>query len=163
MTTLHSEPASHLPAAYDPPTDLSIGQVSRLLGLTPRAIRYYEEKGLVRSYRFWRVRTFSANDFHRLSLISSWRRAGLGLEEIHEILEAYTEADGGKRQNALVKRQLERRLRDLEAQRALIEQAMARLDNQRLPAPSPPRRALDDAAMPPAETFASTPRNAARA
>ena len=40
---------------------------------------------------------------------------------------------------------------------------MARLDNQRLPAPSPPRRALDDAAMPPAETFASTPRNAARA
>ena len=66
-----------------------ITELASLYGLTPRAIRFYEERGLVAASRDRQnCRRFDANARRRLLLISKLRRAGVGLTDIEEILGA---------------------------------------------------------------------------
>jgi MerR family copper efflux transcriptional regulator len=65
-----------------------IDEVARRLGLRASAIRYYEERGLVRpaSRRAGR-RWYAPSDIRRLAIIGFWQRTGqMSLEEIGEIL-----------------------------------------------------------------------------
>jgi DNA-binding transcriptional MerR regulator len=65
----------------------TVSQLAKELGTTPRAIRFYEEKGLLsprRSSSDYRV--YSKRDRTRLSLILKGKRFGLSLEEIADIL-----------------------------------------------------------------------------
>jgi len=74
-----------------PPADLHpIGEVAKLVGLTARAIRYYEELGLltpgvrVKGY----PRLFTADDIQRLREIKRLREiAGFSLAELSELLD----------------------------------------------------------------------------
>jgi MerR family transcriptional regulator, copper efflux regulator len=58
--------------------------VARRLGLRASAIRYYEERGLLRrAGRRW----YSPDDIRRLAIIGHWQRVGqMSLDEIGEIL-----------------------------------------------------------------------------
>jgi DNA-binding transcriptional MerR regulator len=108
---------------------LGIGGVSEQLGLTPRALRYYEEKNLVqvRRDRFGqRVYDLQARD--RLAWIASLRSAGLSLREIAEILKL----DEHVRRAELASRMLSRRLRAVQAQAAHIQRAIQDLAAQGL-------------------------------
>ncbi|WP_299541337.1 MerR family transcriptional regulator [Phenylobacterium sp.] len=77
------------PAAYRP--DLSrcgVGAAMRRFGLTPRALRFYEERGLItvgrdRLNRRW----YDVRARERLSWISLLRTCGLGLSDIRKILD----------------------------------------------------------------------------
>ena len=84
------------PAATDPhPSSpdgrlLRIQEAAEIVGLTPRAIRYYEELGLLqpsaRSDRDYRL--YDASDLERLAFIKGLRDdAGFSLSEIRELLE----------------------------------------------------------------------------
>jgi len=74
--------------------ELDIGEVARRAGLAPSALRYYEEKGLIRSVgRRGLRRVFAEEVMERLALIALGRAAGLSLEEIGAMLSA----DGGTR------------------------------------------------------------------
>jgi DNA-binding transcriptional MerR regulator len=69
--------------------DLSSGDLSRATGCTPRAIRFYEEQGLLRPTvaREGGHRRYTAEDLERLRLISDLRELGLGLQEIRTALD----------------------------------------------------------------------------
>ena len=63
--------------------NLDIGEVSKKSGLPTSTIRYYEEKGLIKSTgRNGLRRQFSSNILERLSLIALARYAGFSLDEI---------------------------------------------------------------------------------
>lgn len=65
---------------------MDIAEVAKVSGLPASTLRYYEEKGLIKSYgRHGLRRLFSANVVERLALISLGRSAGFSLEEIYEM------------------------------------------------------------------------------
>ena len=86
---------STAPASPQPPAEefFKMSEAAERTGLTPRAIRYYEEKGLLEpaqrtegSYRL-----FDAFDLERLNRIRLLREVvGLSLEEIRHLVEADT-------------------------------------------------------------------------
>jgi len=68
-----------------------IGELSNLLELSPRTIRYYEEIGLLNSVK--RVvggkRIYTDKDFHRLRFITRLKHLGLTLSEMLELEDIY--------------------------------------------------------------------------
>jgi DNA-binding transcriptional MerR regulator len=63
--------------------NLDIGEVAQQSGLPASALRYYEEKGLIRSIgRRGLRRVFPAGVVERLALIALGRSAGFSLEDI---------------------------------------------------------------------------------
>ena len=67
---------------------ISISAISVAYGLTPEAIRFYEEKGLLMPERsgIGGFRRFSLNDVQRIGFIKSYQRQGFSLDEIKHIL-----------------------------------------------------------------------------
>ncbi|MNF98101.1 HTH-type transcriptional regulator CueR [compost metagenome] len=67
--------------------EMDIGQVSRWSGLPASTLRYYEEKGLIRSIgRNGLKRVFNESVIQRLSLIALGRTAGFSLDDIAGML-----------------------------------------------------------------------------
>jgi len=62
---------------------------------TPRALRFYEDKGLLSPAREGLNRVYSHKDRVRLQLILRGKRVGLSLSEIRELLDLYDENDDG--------------------------------------------------------------------
>jgi len=66
---------------------MDIGEVAQRSGLAVSTLRYYEEKGLIRSTgRNGLRRQFNANVVERLALIALGRSAGLSLDDIAPML-----------------------------------------------------------------------------
>ena len=62
---------------------ISIGRAARMTGLTIRAIRYYEERGLVEAQRDARdIRTFDSADIEILMQIVELRAIGISIDDI---------------------------------------------------------------------------------
>jgi MerR family redox-sensitive transcriptional activator SoxR len=71
----------------DDMTDLTIGELSARSGIATSAIRYYEERGLVRSRRTTgNQRRYERPMLRRLAFIRTAQRVGLSLEEIDAAL-----------------------------------------------------------------------------
>lgn len=94
---------------------------------TPRALRFYEDKGLLYPAREGMNRVYSYKDRARLQLILRGKRVGLSLAEIREILELYDEKDGAAQQTAHSLKKFRERLVALEQQREDIEGAIEEL------------------------------------
>jgi DNA-binding transcriptional MerR regulator len=108
-------------AAAATPT-YSIGELAREFGLTTRAIRFYEDCGLLRPARAGRNRVYSAGDRARLTLTLRGKRLGLRLAEIKELVDMYetrrdTDAQLRRFVDVLARQraQLEARLTELQA------------------------------------------------
>ena len=69
-------------------TDLRIGQLAKLTGLTSKTIRYYELLNLLPEPRRTEAgyRLYSETDVQRLEFIKKAKRIGLSLEDIRDIL-----------------------------------------------------------------------------
>ena len=79
-----------------PERSFTIRQLCREFGATPRALRFYEDKGLLAPARNGLNRVYSYKDRARLQLILRGKRVGLALAEIREILALYDSwGDGG--------------------------------------------------------------------
>lgn len=81
-------------------TIYTIADLAAEFGITPRAIRYYEEMGLLSPQRSQETqqRLYSRSDRARLKLILRGRRFGFGLKEIKELLDLYSVDTGEKEQ-----------------------------------------------------------------
>ena len=73
----------------DVPPTFSIGELAREFGLTTRAIRFYEDCGLISPQRAGRNRIYTARDRARLTLTLRGKRLGLKLAEVKELLQMY--------------------------------------------------------------------------
>jgi DNA-binding transcriptional MerR regulator len=110
-------------AATAPATEFSISDLAREFDLTTRAIRFYEDMGLLQPQRAGpggRSRVYSARDRTRLKLTLRAKRLGLSLSEAREIIDMYdSPRDTGP--------QLHRFLAVLGAHRQALEEQLAEL------------------------------------
>lgn len=104
----------------------SITQLCREFGATPRALRFYEEQGLLSPGRRDTSRVYSYKDRARLQLIMRGRRVGLSIAEIRDILDTYDE-EGTAAQDAEALRIHHRRVEQLEQQRQHVDEAIDEL------------------------------------
>jgi len=99
----------------------TIGELAREFDLTTRAIRFYEDCGLLQPKRQGRHRVYSARDRTRLKLTLRGKRLGLTLSEAKEIVDMYeSPRDTGP--------QLKKFLTVLGAHRAQLEQQLSDLN-----------------------------------
>lgn len=104
---------------------LGLGEACQLYGFTPRALRFYEERGLVQAQRDrLNCRYFDGAARQRLAWIADLRKAQLSLPDILEILEAEDEGGCGR---ALALEKLAARRSDLERQAANVEAVIGAL------------------------------------
>jgi len=104
-------------------TEYSIGDLAREFDVTPRAIRFYEDQGLLAPRRAGQRRIYSARDRTRLKLTLRGKRLGLTLSEIRELIDMY---EPGRDERP----QLERFLAVLENHRETLEQQRADIEAQ---------------------------------
>lgn len=99
----------------------TISQLAAEFALTTRAIRFYEDEGLLSPRRSGQSRIYGERERTRIKLILRGKRLGLALAEIREILDLYDSREGDRRQLARFVEALEHRRRQLEAQRVDID------------------------------------------
>ncbi len=138
-----SMPAQHEP---NPPVTYAIGELAREFDLTTRAIRFYEDCGLLNPQRSGRTRIYTARDRTRLKLTLRGKRLGLTLAEVKDLVGMYesprdTEAQLMKFLVVLAEHrgQLEQQMADLNA--TLAEVRAQEKEARRLLAQGPPSRA----------------------
>lgn len=110
-----------------PERTFTIRQLCVEFKATPRALRFYEDKGLLTPARDGMNRVYSYKDRARLVLILRGKRVGLSLAEIREILEMYDPQDDAAAQNAHSLKKFRERIVALEQQREDIDAAIAEL------------------------------------
>jgi DNA-binding transcriptional MerR regulator len=107
---------------------LSIGDVAREFGVSLRALRFYEDRGLIHPRRRGTTRLYSEADRSRLQMILKGKQLGFTLTEIREILSSRTDImDGWDLELNLHPDQITSQIRHLERQRADLEAALAQL------------------------------------
>jgi len=105
------------------PNEYSIGDLAREFDVTPRAIRFYEDQGLLAPRRAGQRRIYSLRDRTRLKLTLRGKRLGLTLSEVRELIDMY---EPGRDERP----QLERFLAVLESHKAALEQQRSDLEAQ---------------------------------
>lgn len=109
---------------------MTIREMCDAFGVTPRALRFYEEKELLFPRRDGQKRLFTHRDRARLKLILRGKRFGFRLEEIRELLDLYDKDDQQLTQLTRTHDLARRRLTDMERQRDELNDAIADLRAQ---------------------------------
>ncbi len=99
----------------------SISDLAAEFDVTPRAIRFYEDQGLILPERRGQTRVYSARDRTRLKLILRGKRLGFSLGEVADIIDLY-DSDPGE------VAQLEYFLEKIIAQKKALEQQREDID-----------------------------------
>ena len=103
--------------------EYSISDLAREFDVTPRAIRFYEDQGLLAPRRDGQRRIYTGRDRTRLKLTLRGKRLGLTLSEVRELIDMY---EPGRDERP----QLERFLDVLASHRAALETQRADLEAQ---------------------------------
>ncbi|GGJ85601.1 MerR family transcriptional regulator [Pseudomonas matsuisoli] len=106
----------------------SISELAKALDVTPRAIRFYEEQGMLSPERRGQERVYSSRDLVALKLILRGKRIGFSLAECKELIDMYDPTGGNAKQlNRFLEKITERR-GQLEQQMLDIQQMQLELD-----------------------------------
>lgn len=95
----------------------TITELAQEFAITPRAIRFYEDKDLLVPLRQGQARIYTRRDRARLFLILRGKRLGFSLSDIKEILDLYDMGDGQKTQLKIMAKKVGERIEALKAQR----------------------------------------------
>lgn len=109
-------------------TSHSISELSREFEITPRSIRHYEDKGLIKPSRNGSQRIYSKGDRVRLQLILRGKRIGFSLAEIREIITLYNSPSGQQKQTQLLLGKIKQRRLDLSQQQNDIKTMLVELE-----------------------------------
>lgn len=124
-----------------------IGEMAKSFDVTLRALRFYEDRGLIHPRREGTARLYSRRDRARLKLILLGRRVGFSLREVKQMMYLYDPKGPNTRQLRMVLEKSQRQLGRLEARRAALDEAIGELTDMtekvrvRLEAVQPLRRA----------------------
>ncbi len=105
----------------------TIGELAQEFSLSPRAIRFYEDQGLLSPERAGTQRVFTKRDRARLKLILRGKRLGFPLADIREFLDLYDADRSKRRQMAMTLQRTRSRIAALEQQLADITLTLAEL------------------------------------
>jgi len=109
------------PAAERPAPPYTISDLAQEFALTTRAIRFYEDEGLISPLRRGLTRVYGERERTRIKLILRGKRLGLALSEIRELFDIYA-ATGNERP------QLAKFLQMLADRRAMLHQQREDID-----------------------------------
>jgi DNA-binding transcriptional MerR regulator len=109
----------------------TIGDLAREFGVTLRALRFYEDRGLLSPRRDGTARIYDARDRNRLSVILKGKQLGFTLTEIRAMLAEERSSDEPSSNLNLSLDQIEDQIRHLKQQKAEIEEALAELHARR--------------------------------
>ncbi len=105
-----------------------ITELAGELGVSPRAIRFYEDKGLLTPRRINGGRAYTQRDRVRLSLILRGKAMGMSLTEMKHILDLYGNRGEGKvKQLEYVLGRIDESMRELQERRAHIDTTLSEL------------------------------------
>lgn len=104
-----------------------IGDMARLFGVTLRALRFYEDKGLIQPIRQGTTRLYTRRDRARLKLILLGRKVGFSLREVKHMLDLHDPSGANPKQYRVALEKSERQLAKLERQRQALDEAMSDL------------------------------------
>ncbi len=107
----------------------TISQLSREFDITPRALRFYEDKDLLHPARDGMNRVYSMRDRARVKLILQGKRIGLSLNDIRELLDLYDLGDGQRAQMRASLKKFQRQVGELERKKQDIEDSLIALHN----------------------------------
>jgi DNA-binding transcriptional MerR regulator len=105
----------------------TVTELARELGMTPRAVRFYEVKGLIIPQRAGTTRVYSNRDRARMILILRGKRLGFSLSAIKEYLDLYDADVSQHAQLRVLLAGAAKRRDQLLAQRQAIDEALAEL------------------------------------
>jgi len=106
----------------------TVPELSKELGLTERAIRFYESKGLLAPKRAGNTRIFSYKDRARLIIIMRAKKLGFSLNGIKSFLDLYDVDSNNRKQTELGLNAVDERINFLEEQRDEIKILLADLN-----------------------------------
>ncbi len=105
----------------------TVNQLAHEFGVTTRALRFYETKGLLAPQRVGSTRAYSRRDRGRLQLILRGKRLGFTLAEIKEYLSLYNVDTEQVEQLRLLHQRVQQRVSVLEQQRVDVERTLQEL------------------------------------
>ena len=111
----------------EPAETYNIAELAREFDVTHRAIRFYEDEGLLSPGRDGTRRVYSKRDWVRLKLILRGKRLGFSLAEVREMLELYDSAPDERPQLAIFVAALTARREQLERQREEIDEVLGEI------------------------------------
>ena len=85
---------------------LSISEMAERFNVTYRALRFYQQKGLLAPKRKGTSRLYQPRDVAHMKIIMEAKRTGLALSDVREVLSAFHK-DGAERQNLIIVKKLE--------------------------------------------------------
>lgn len=115
-----------------PSKTYSISDLAREFDVTTRAIRFYEDKGMLSPERQGQTRIYTAADRTKLKLILRGKRLGLTLDESLDIIEMYNPGSDNAEQLVKLIRKIRERRDYLEQQMHDLEVMMVDLQESEL-------------------------------
>ena len=107
----------------------TISDLSQEFGVTARALRFYEDEGLIAPTRQGLSRIYSKRDRARLAWILRAKNVGFSLAEIRELIDLYDLGDGRAEQRRTTLVRCREKIAALEAQRADIDSSIRELSD----------------------------------
>ena len=107
----------------------TISDLSAEFGVSARALRFYEDEGLIAPTRSGLARIYSKRDRARLAWILRAKNVGFSLSEIRELIDLYDLGDGRAEQRRTTLVRCREKIAELEAQRADLDSSIRELSD----------------------------------